>query len=296
MAISIKRAIISCRNINPLLRSYCRSSHFSAAAAATYFLNSAGDRRPTFHSSPATSFHYESRRYMAKSRKKWDDDDGELGVANADTTSRVEVVDIGPIIKAAAISEMEAGIEAVSHELSKLRTGRASSGMLDHIIVETGGVKMPLNRMAVVSVLDPKTLSVTPYNPSALKELEKAIISSPLGLNPKPDGERLITAIPPMTKESMQAVCKVVAKSSEDIKQRIRRARQKALDSIKKSMPKKEGKDKGKDKEKSRAKPISGFSADDAKRLEKEIEELTKKYTKSAEDLCKAKEKEINSS
>ncbi|KAK9067364.1 hypothetical protein SSX86_014691 [Deinandra increscens subsp. villosa] len=291
MAISIKRAVLSYRSIHPLLRSSRRSSNF---AAATHFLRTASDPRPELPSSPGIGFLYESRRSFAKSRKKWDDgDNGELGVANADASSRIEVVNIGPIIKQTAISEMEAAIDAVSNELSKLRTGRASSGMLDHIIVETGGVKMPLNRMAVVSVLDPKTLSVTPYNPNALKELEKAIVSSPLGLNPKPDGERLITPIPPMTKEHMQAVCKVVAKSAEDVKQRIRRARQKALDSIKKSVPKKS---EGKDKEKGKSKAVSGFSADDAKRLEKEIEELTKKYSKSAEDLCKAKEKEITSS
>ncbi|KAD4586595.1 hypothetical protein E3N88_24196 [Mikania micrantha] len=217
---------------------------------------------------------------------------GELGVANADADSRIEIVNLGPIIKQTAISEMEAAIDAVSNELSKLRTGRASAGMLDHIIVETGGVKMPLNRMAVVSVLDSKTLSVTPYDPNALKELEKAIVSSPLGLNPKPDGERLIAAIPPITKEHMQAVCRVVAKSAEDVKRRIRRARQKALDTIKKSMAKKSD---GKDKEKNKAKSVSGFAADDAKRLEKEVEELTKKFSKSAEDLCKAKEKEITS-
>lgn len=295
MAISIKRAVISCRNIYPLFRTSRRISHF---AASPYFLKTATDPRPGIPDSPAIGFLFESRRSFAKARKKWDDDDnGELDVANGDSASRIEIVNIGPIIKSTAISEMEAAIDAVAHELSKLRTGRASAGMLDHIIVETGGVKMPLNRMAVVSVLDPKTLSVTPYNPNALKELEKAIVSSPLGLNPKPDGERLITAIPPMTKEHMQAVCKVVAKSSEDAKQRIRRARQKAFDSIKKSLPKKsEGKSKGKDKENTKAKTVSGFSADDAKRLEKEVEELTKKFTKSAEDICKAKEKEINSS
>ncbi|KAK1432695.1 hypothetical protein QVD17_09593 [Tagetes erecta] len=291
MAISLKRAIISCRNIHPLLRLSRRTSHF---AAATYFQRTAIDQRTDLPRSPEFGFLYESRRSFAKARKKWDDgDNGELGVANADAGSRVEFVNVGPIIKQTAISEMDAAIDAVSHDLSKLRTGRASSGMLDHIIVETGGVKMPLHRMAVVSVLDPKTLSVTPYDPNALKELEKAIVSSPLGLNPKPDGERLITAIPPMTKEHMQAVCKVVAKSAEEVKQRIRRARQKALDTIKKSLPKKS---EGKDKDKGKAKPVSGFSADEAKRLEKEIEELTKKYSKSAEDLCKAKEKEITSS
>ncbi|KAL0395768.1 UNVERIFIED_CONTAM: Ribosome-recycling factor [Sesamum calycinum] len=191
--------------------------------------------------------------------------------------------DLGASVKAAALAQMEAAIDALSRELVKLRTGRASAGMLDHIMVEHYGVKTPLNRMAVVSVLDPKTLSVTPYDPNALKELEKAIISSPLGLNPKADNQRLITPIPPLTKEHMQAVCKVVAKSSEDVKQSIRRARQKALDSIKKAAPKKKDKDKS----------GSSISEDDAKRLEKEIDDLTKKFIKTAEDMCKAKEKEI---
>lgn len=186
-------------------------------------------------------------------------------------------------VKEAAVSQMEAAVEALSRELAKLRTGRASAGMLDHIIVETGGLRMPLNRMAVVSVIDSKTLSVTPYDPNALKELEKAITSSPLGINPKADNQRLIAAIPPLTKEHMQAVCKVVAKSSEDVKQSIRRARQKALDTMKKALPKKKDKDK----------TTSNFSEDDAKRLEKEIDEITKKFIKSAEDMCKAKEKEI---
>lgn len=181
--------------------------------------------------------------------------------------------DIGPAVKENAMSQMDAAVVALSRELSKLRTGRASAGMLDHIIVETGGVKMPLSRLAVVSVLDPKTLSVTPYDLDALKQLENAIVSSPLGLNPKADGERLIAVIPPLTKEHIQAMCKVVAKSCEDVKQSIRRARQKALDMIKKAG--------------------SSLPKDVAKRLEKEVDELTKKFVKSAEDMCKAKEKEI---
>nr|KJB16476.1 hypothetical protein B456_002G231700 [Gossypium raimondii] len=181
--------------------------------------------------------------------------------------------DIGPSVKASAASQMDAAIVALSRELAKLRTGRASAGMLDHIIVETDGVKMQLNHLAVVSVIDSKTLSVNPYDPNTLKALEGAIISSPLGLNPKVDGQRLIAPIPPLTKEHMQAMCKVVAKSSEDVKQSIRRARQKALDTIKKAG--------------------SSFPKDEAKRFEKEIDELTKKFVKSADELCKAKEKEI---
>ncbi|KAK3033450.1 hypothetical protein RJ639_033054 [Escallonia herrerae] len=234
------------------------------------------------------------RRAMLSSKFSEDDE--------YDGGNTIQAANIGPSIRTAALSQMEAAIEALSRELSKLRTGRASPGMLDHIIVETSGVKMPLSRIAVVSVLDSKTLSITPYDPNAVKELEKAIVSSPLGINPKSDGQRLIAPIPPLTKEHMQAVCKVVAKSSEDVKQSIRRTRQKALDTIKKSLPKKEKKVKDKndkdkkEKEKEKQKAASSFSVDDAKKLEKEVDELTKKFIKSAEDMCKAKEKEITES
>nr|AKM76786.1 ribosome recycling factor [Monsonia marlothii] len=216
---------------------------------------------------PDINFIRESRRGFAKGRRSRDD---------SGSTSVDVAPDIGPTVKENAAAQMDAAVVALSRELSKIRTGRASAGMLDHIIVETGGVKMPLNRMALVSVLDSKTLSINPYDPNALKALQKAIVSSPLGLNPKEDGERLVSSIPPLTKEHVQAMCKVVSKSSEDVKQSIRRARQKALDTIKKAG--------------------SSLPKDSVKRLEKEIDELTKKFVKSAEDMCKSKEKEITQS
>nr|AKM76783.1 ribosome recycling factor [Geranium phaeum] len=205
------------------------------------------------------------RRGFAKGRKsKEESGSASVGVA----------IDIGPTVKENAASQMDAAIVSLSRELSKIRTGRASDGMLDHIIVETGGVKVPLSRIALVSVLDSKTLSVNPYDPDTLKALQKAIVSSPLGLNPKEDGHRLVAAIPPLTKEHTQAMCKIISKSSEDVKQSIRRARQKAFDTIKKAG--------------------SSLPKDSVKRLEKEIDELTKKFIKSAEDICKSKEKEIS--
>lgn len=223
------------------------------------------DSNGVFALSATPNFVAESRRAFAKGRKSKD----EGGVSTIEVPPNV-----GPTIKANAVSQMEAAMAALSTELSKLRTGRASPGMLDHIIVETSGLKLPLNRVAVVSVLDPKTLSVSPYDPQTLQQLENAIVSSPLGLNPKSDGERLIAVIPPLTKEHMQAMTKLVAKSCEDARQSIRRARQKAMDAIKKlhsSLPK-----------------------DDLKRLEKEVDDLTKKFIKTAEDICKAKEKDIS--
>lgn len=213
---------------------------------------------------PSFDFLKQSRRGFAKGKNKSKDDSA---------GGTVEFVDIGPTVKETANSQMDAAVVALSRELQKLRTGRASAGMLDHIIVETDGVKLPLNRSAVVSVMDAKTLSVNPYDPNTLKQLENAIVSSPLGLNPQRDGDRLIAAIPPLTKEHTQAMCKVVAKSCEDCRQSIRRARQKAMDTVKKAG--------------------SSFPKDDAKKLEKEIEEMTKKFVKSAEDMCNNKEKEI---
>ncbi|KAK4707941.1 hypothetical protein R3W88_028866 [Solanum pinnatisectum] len=280
MAISTRRALASYRNIYGALRATnFTANRFSSLIGSTF----SPIRYETVPCSleQTTNFLLESRRSFAKGRKQIRDE-----VDGDDYGSVTTAVNVGPNIKATAVSQMEAAIDALSRELTKLRTGRASAGMLDHIIVDSGGVKTPLCRMAVISVLDPKTLSVNPYDPDSLKELEKAIISSPLGLNPQSDNQRLIVPIPPLTKEHVQAVCKVVAKSSEDVKQSIRRARQKALDTIKKSVPKKKDKDKS----------ASAFSEDDAKRLEKEIDDLTKKFIKSAEDMCKSKDKEITSS
>lgn len=280
MAMSMRRALATYRNFYGALRvANFTTNRFSSLIGS--FSSPIRCETVPCSSQQTTNFVMESRRSFAKGRRQTKEE-----VDGDDYGNATIVVNVGPNIKATAVSLMEAAIDALSRELAKLRTGRASAGMLDHIIVETGGVKTPLCRMAVISVLDPKTLSVNPYDPDSLKELEKAIISSPLGLNPRSDNQRLIVPIPPLTKEHVQAVCKVVAKSSEDVKQSIRRARQKALDTMKRSLPKKKDKDKS----------ASAFSEDDAKRLEKEIDDLTKKFIKSAEDMCKSKEKEITSS
>ncbi|WVZ86214.1 hypothetical protein U9M48_033034 [Paspalum notatum var. saurae] len=243
-----------------------RAAAASSSSTTVHRLPAAGSVAGAGEFAPARLFILENRRGFAKGKKSKDD--------RGDTVQAAP--DIGPTVKSAASSQMDAAVIALSRELSKLRSGRASPGMLDHIMVETAGTKVALNRIAVVSVLDSHTLSVMPYDPASMKSIEHAIISSPLGINPTPDGNRIIAAIPPLTKENIQALCKVVTKSAEDFKQGIRRARQKALDTIKKS--------------------ASGMPKDDVKRLEKEIEELTKKFIKTADDMCKAKEKEISGS
>ncbi|GJN27208.1 hypothetical protein PR202_gb15207 [Eleusine coracana subsp. coracana] len=213
-----------------------------SASTTVHRLPAVGSLAGAAELTPCQLFFLEARRGFAKGKKSKDDGRGETVQA---------APDIGPTVKAAATSQMDAAVVALSRELSKLRTGRATPGMLDHIMVETPDVKVALNRIAVVSVLDAHTLSVMPYDPSSMKSIEHAIISSPLGINPTPDGNRIIAAIPPLTKENIQA-----------------------LDTIKKAS--------------------SSMPKDDVKRLEKEVEELTKKFIKSADDMCKAKEKEIS--
>ncbi|XP_075501134.1 uncharacterized protein LOC142539505 isoform X1 [Primulina tabacum] len=292
MAISLRRALISSRNfVHTLRASSIRFNHQFSRIISSHPNSSHHFDAHTFSNSPSTNFHqFDARRSFAKGRKqqiKEEEESEEEGEEeeydDEDDEGRSDHGNVGASAKVAAASQMDAAVDALSRELTKLRTGRASEGMLDHIMVEYYGVKTPINRMAAISVSDPKTLKVTPFDPSTLKELEKAIISSPLGLNPRSDDQQLIIPIPSLTKEHTQAIIKVVAKSSEDVKQSIRRSRQKALDSIKKVAPKKKDKDKA----------GSSLSEDEVKRMEKEIDDLTKKYIKKAEDMCKNKEKEI---
>ncbi|KAG0553569.1 hypothetical protein KC19_12G021600 [Ceratodon purpureus] len=203
------------------------------------------------------------RGFAAKAKKsggKARDDGGSQMLANS-----------GPSAKETATRLMEAALNALSVELSKLRTGRASPGMLDHVNVMAHGVQTPLSHVAAVSVSSLETLTVMPYESSMVKEVEKAIRNSPLKLNPMEEGEVLRVPIPKLTKEHIQTMSKLVGKAGETAKLSVRRARKDAMDIIAKG----------------------GFSKDEVKRSEKEVEEVTKKYVKAVEDSCKSKEKEI---
>ncbi|CAK9261653.1 unnamed protein product [Sphagnum jensenii] len=177
-----------------------------------------------------------------------------------------------PSAKETATELMEAAMDALAKDLAKLRTGRASPGMLDHVTVESHGVRVPLPHVAAVSMPNLETLTVMPYDPSTLKEVEKAILGSPLRLNPILEGQVLKVPIPKLTKEHCESMCKLVGKAGETAKLSVRRARKDALDLLGKG---------------------SGFSKDEIKRYEKEVEEVTKKYVKSVDETCKQREKEI---
>ncbi|KAG8065053.1 hypothetical protein GUJ93_ZPchr0004g39780 [Zizania palustris] len=138
-----------------------RSIRTASASASTsvHRLPTVGSLAGAGELAPTKLFLVEARRGFAKGKKS--KDDGRRNTVQ-------DAPDIGPTVKLAASSQMEAAVVALARELSKLRTGRASPGMLDHIMVETADVKVPLNRIAVVSVLDAHTLSVMPYDPSVI--------------------------------------------------------------------------------------------------------------------------------
>ncbi|CAM6089536.1 unnamed protein product [Calypogeia fissa] len=180
--------------------------------------------------------------------------------------------DTAATAKTNAVKMMETALDVLCREHSKLRTGRASAGMLDHITVEAHGVRTPLNHIAAVTVSGLQTLNVLPYDASMVKEVEKAILNSPMGLNPQVDGATMTVPLPRLTKEHCETMCKLVGKAGESAKLTIRRARKEALDMVKAS---------------------GDLSKDEMKRFEKEVEDLTKKYTKTIDDTCKNKENEI---
>eukprot|EP00897_Mesotaenium_endlicherianum_P002634 jgi/Mesen1/2399/ME000157S01539 len=169
--------------------------------------------------------------------------------------------------------QMDAGVDSLARELGKLRTGRATPGMLDHVTVDAYGAGTPLNRVASVSVRDSQTLSVSLHDPNLKAAVEKGIRESPMGLNPVSEGSSLTVPIPRLTQETCQAMTKLVVKAGETVKVSLRRARKDAMDALKADS--------------------SGISEDDVKRKEKEIQEIIAKYQKQSDDLCKSKEKEI---
>ncbi|KAI5077520.1 hypothetical protein GOP47_0007344 [Adiantum capillus-veneris] len=191
-----------------------------------------------------------------------------------DEDSSATYEDVYPSVKENAVSQMEGSLESLSKELSKLRTGRVSPGMLDHVtVVDNNGIRSPLPHVAAVTVIDNEKLRVTPFDAEIVKCVERGVRSSPLKLNPVVVGEIITVPVPKPTKEYIETMLKVVGKAAETAKMSIRRARQTAMDAVKKS--------------------TGHISKDDIKRREKEIEELTKKYVKTVDDNCKSKEKEM---
>ena len=174
-----------------------------------------------------------------------------------------------------ARERMDKSIEAFRHEISKIRTGKATTALLDGVKVDYYGTPTPIAQTANVSVLDAHTLSITPWDKSMVAEIDRAILVADLGLNPVNDGTNLKIPIPPLTEERRKEMVKLVKKYGEDAKIAIRNVRRDANDHLKK-----QEKDKV-------------ISEDQRHDFEKEVQDLTDSHTDKIDEMIKHKEKEI---
>ncbi|HET56290.1 MAG TPA: ribosome recycling factor [Ignavibacteria bacterium] len=181
---------------------------------------------------------------------------------------------MNPIVKDAK-HRMDISIENFRQEIAKIRTGKATTALLDGVKVDYYGTMTPLKQVGNVSILDPHTLSVTPWDKGMVQNIEKAILTADLGLNPANDGTNLRIPIPPLNEERRRELVKLVKKFGEDCKVAIRNVRRDANDQLKKE-----------EKEKS-------ISEDEKKRLEDEVQKTTDEHTKQVDELIEHKEKEI---
>jgi ribosome recycling factor len=170
-------------------------------------------------------------------------------------------------------TKMKKAIESTKHNFSSVRTGRASTGLVENIKVEYYGTLTPLNQVANVSVPDARTIEIKPWDPAALQEIEKALFKSEIGITPNNDGKVIRLNIPPLTEERRKEYVKLVKKHSEDGRVAIRNIRQdanKSLDQLKKEI-----------------------SEDEFKKLHERIQKITDANVQEVAKLSEHKEKEI---
>ena len=177
--------------------------------------------------------------------------------------------------KADLQKRMLGALEALKHDLSGLRTGRANIALLDTIKVEVYGSNMPLNQVATVSVPEPRMLSVQVWDKGNIQPVEKAIRSAGLGLNPMVDGPNIRLPIPDLTEERRKDLAKLTGQFAEKARIAIRNVRRDGMDDLKADESKKE------------------ITEDDRKRSEDEVQKLTDEMIAEADKLAEAKEQEI---
>ncbi len=170
---------------------------------------------------------------------------------------------------------MSKTISALENELKRIRTGRASLSLLDGIRVDYYGTLTPLNQMASLSVPESRLIAIQPWDVSVIKEIEKAILKSDLGLTPSNDGKLIRIAIPPLTEERRKELVKVVNKVCEEHKVALRNIRRDSNDLLKGF--KKDG----------------DISEDDAFKAQDQVQKITDDHIKQVDDIYKDKEKEI---
>ena len=170
---------------------------------------------------------------------------------------------------------MQKSIDAINNEYASKRAGRANPAILDKIKVEYYGTPTPINQLGNVSVREARSLLIQPWDASVLKEIEREIQKSDIGINPTNDGKVIRLNFPPLTEERRKALVKDVSKIAENAKVSVRNIRRDGIDKIK------------------ALKKDNKITEDDVKEAEDKIQKLTDKYVKNIDDIAKEKEKEI---
>lgn len=172
-------------------------------------------------------------------------------------------------------ASMNKAVEALKKDLGKVRTGRASTSLLEDVRVDYYGTPTPLNQVGTLTVPEPRLITIQPWEKKLIPEIEKAILKSDLGLNPTSDGQIVRIAIPPLTEERRKEMVKVIRRMGEDAKIAVRNARREGNEALKKLE---------KDKE---------ISEDELKRGEKQVQEITDGFVAKVDEIIAAKEKEV---
>ena len=178
-------------------------------------------------------------------------------------------------VRKSAEQKMTRSIETLKADLAKVRTGRAHTGLLDHIHVDYYGSSMPLSQVANVTLADPRTLGVTPWEKKMIPVVEKAIRDSDLGLNPATSGDMIRVPMPPLTEERRKELIKVVHKEAEAAKIAVRNVRRDANDQLKKLL---------KDKQ---------CSEDEERRAHDDLQKLTDRFVAEVDRLLAQKEADL---
>jgi ribosome recycling factor len=178
-------------------------------------------------------------------------------------------------VKKSAEQKMQRSIEAFKNDLAKIRTGRAHTGLLDHIQVDYYGSNVPISQVANLTLVDARTIGVQPWEKKMVAVVEKAIRESDLGLNPATQGDLIRVPMPALTEERRRELTKVVKSEGETAKVAVRNLRRDANEQLKKLV---------KDKD---------ISEDDERRAGDEVQKLTDKYVAEIEKLVQTKEAEI---
>lgn len=178
-------------------------------------------------------------------------------------------------LKKGAEQKMRKSVEAFKADLSKVRTGRAHTGLLDHITVDYYGTQTPLNQVAKITLQDARTIGVAPFEKKMVQAVEKAIRESDLGLNPAAMGETIRVPMPALTEERRKELIKVVRHEAENARIAVRNLRRDAIHTLKEALKKKE------------------VSENDERRAQDDVQKLTDRHIAEIDSLLQQKETEL---